>query len=222
MILGGRGRRNDIIGTPAIYDGLVYVAMGQDPEHGEGDGDLYCIDPNKRGDVSEMLAVDRATGEIIPYKRLQAVEPEKGEVAKPNPNSAIVWHYQGTDVNGNGKIDFEERMHRTCSTVTIKNDLLFIADFSGLFHCLNAKTGKMNWTYDMLAAMWGSALIAGDKVYIGDEDGDVVVFELKAQKHDPIFEVNMLSSIYSTPVMANDVLYIANKDHLFAIEATDK
>jgi len=28
--------RNHIIATPVIYDGLVYVAVGEDPEHGEG------------------------------------------------------------------------------------------------------------------------------------------------------------------------------------------
>jgi outer membrane protein assembly factor BamB len=125
-------------------------------------------------------------------------------------------------VNGNGKIEFEERMHRSCGTVAIKDDLLYVADFSGLFHCLNAKTGKLNWSYDMLAAAWGSVLIADNKVYVGDEDGDIIVFNLTAEKHDPIFEVNMLSSVYSTPVVANDVLFIANKDHLFAIKATDE
>ena len=28
--------RNDIISTPVVYEGLVYLANGQDPEHGEG------------------------------------------------------------------------------------------------------------------------------------------------------------------------------------------
>lgn len=40
----------------------------------------------------------------------------------------------------------------------------------GIFHCLNAKTGKVYWTYDLLAACWSSALLVDDKVYLGDED----------------------------------------------------
>ena len=80
-----------------------------------------------------------------------------GEVARPNPNSAAVWHYAGFDANGDGKLDFTETMHRTVGTAAIKNDLLFIADFSGMLHCLDAKTGKPHWAYDMLAACWGSA-----------------------------------------------------------------
>jgi outer membrane protein assembly factor BamB len=122
--------------------------------------------------------------------------------------------------------EFEDQMHRSCGTVAIKNDLLYIADFSGLFHCLDAKTGKRHWVYDMLAAAWSSPLIAGDHVYIGDEDGDIAIFKLSAdpevamKKGDPIREINMGNSVYSTPIIANDVLYITNRTHLFAIQAS--
>ena len=113
-------------------------------------------------------------------------------------------------------------MHRSCGTVASKNNLLYISDFSGLFHCLDAKTGAVHWTYDMLAAAWGSPLIVEDHVYIGDEDGDVSVFNLSKEKHDPIAEINMGNSVYSTPVVANNVLYIANKTHVFAIAVPKK
>ena len=122
-------------------------------------------------------------------------------------------------------------MHRSCGTVAIKDDLLFISDFSGLFHCLDAETGKVHWTFDMLAAAWGSPLIVGGYVYIGDEDGDVSIFKLtadpkKAMKDHgtfdaaPLYEVNMETSVYSTPIVANDTLYISTKNKLFAIGVT--
>ena len=107
-------------------------------------------------------------------------------------------------------------MHRTCGTVTIKDGLLFVADFSGLFHCLDVKTGQPLWTHDMLAASWGSPLVADGKVYIGDEDGDISVFDLSREKN-LLGEVNMGNSVYSTPIAIGDTLYIANKSHLFAI-----
>lgn len=222
-ILGGAGTRNNIIATPVICDGLVYVAVGQDPEHGEGIGHLWCIDPTKRGDVSPQLAVkasDKKT--IIPRRRLQAVIPDQGETVIDNPNSAAIWEFTQADHNGDGQIDFEEEMHRSCGTVAIKNDLLFISDFSGLFHCLDAKTGKEHWTYDMLAAAWGSPLIVDNHVYIGDEDGDICIFNLSAEKQEPFAELNMGSSVYTTPVVANGVLFIANRTHVFAIAAPEK
>jgi outer membrane protein assembly factor BamB len=241
--VSGRATRNHLIGTPVIHDGLVYIAVGEDPEHGVGVGHLWCIDPTKRGDVSPELAFNSADpNKPIPHKRLQAVVAEEGDFARANPNSAVVWHYAEDDWNGDGKIDFEETMHRTVGSVVIKDGILYIADFSGLFHCLDAKTGKVHWTYDMLSATWGSPLVVDGKVYIGDEDGDVAIFrhsadpnvamrniapegeEPEMKPYYAIFrrdenseDLNMGNSVYSTPIVADNVLYIANKSHLFAI-----
>lgn len=236
-ILGGRGTRNNIIATPVVYDGMVYVAVGQDPEHGEGVGHVWCIDPNKRGDVSSTLAKGK-DGKVIPARRLQAVDTEEGEKIELNPNSAVIWHYSEVDINGDGKVKFEETMHRTIGTAAIKNDLLFISDFSGLFHCMDAKKVDekttnddgthppvLYWKYDMFAAAWGSPLIVDGKVYIGDEDGDIAIFKLSSDPdvamsdEEPIAEVNVGNAVYSSPIVANDVLYIANKSTLFAISA---
>jgi outer membrane protein assembly factor BamB len=38
---------SEIIGTPAVADGRVYVTIGRDPNRGEGKGNLACIDPAK-------------------------------------------------------------------------------------------------------------------------------------------------------------------------------
>ena len=160
-------------------------------------------------------------------------ELHEGDFARANPNSAAVWHYSEVDRNGNGKADFEETMHRTVGSAAIKDGILYIADFSGLFHCVDAKTGKPHWTYDMLSAAWGSPLVVDGKVYIGDEDGDLAIFRHSA---DPSVamkdeggemvphygEISMGNSVYSTPIVAGNILYIANRTHLFAIQNQDE
>ncbi len=148
-----------------------------------------------------------------------------------NPNSAAVWHYDKFDLDRDGMDDFEETMHRTVGSPAIKNNLLFIADFSGIVHCLNAKTGRPHWTCDLLAACWTTPLIVGENVYISDEDGDVAIFALstdpskslkKARKvsdatHEPLNELNIGTAIFTMPVVANNILYIASRNRLFAI-----
>ncbi len=161
--------RNEVISTPVIWDGKVYIANGQDPEHGEGVGHLYCIDPTKRGDITK---------------------------------TGLVWHY--------------DKIRRSISTGAIYQGILYYSDFSGFLHAIDAKTGQAFWVHDMLAAIWGSPMVIGGNVYLGDEDGDVAI--LKAGKEKKLLgEMNMGSSVYSTPVPANGTLYIANRNQLFAI-----
>ena len=226
-IIGGSGTRNNLIATPVVYNDLVYIGVGQDPEHEIGEGHLWCIDPTKRGDVSPELAM-KVEGDKrvpIPHKRIQAVIPEEGEIAVDNPNSAVVWHYAMQDTNGDDEIDYEEEMHRTIGTCAIKDDVLYIADFGGVVHCLDARGDngqpKVYFTYDMFALSWGSPLIADGKVFIGDEDGEVAVFEFGPQYNEPMEEINMRTSVYSTPIAANGRIYISTKDKLFAIEKKD-
>ena len=54
------------------------------------------------------------------------------------------------------------------------------------------------------------------KVYLGDEDGDVLIMEAGKQ-YKLISTVNMGSSVYSTPVPANGTLFVTNRNQLFAI-----
>jgi outer membrane protein assembly factor BamB len=232
----GKGTRNDCIATPVIYDGLVYIATGQDPDHGEGVGYLWCIDPMKKtdgSDVSPTLAFNASDPEKpIPYKRVQAVVESEGDFERPNPDSAVVWAYSEVDRDGDGDIAFEETMHRSIGTVSIREGILYIADFSGLFHCLDAKgdegKAKVHWVYDMLSASWSTPMIVEGKVYIGDEDGEVAIFRHSADPNEAMKEedgemvpyygtANMGGSVYSTPAVAGNVLYISNPTHLFAI-----
>jgi outer membrane protein assembly factor BamB len=95
--------------------------------------------------------------------------------------------------------------------------LLYTADLSGFVYCLDAKTGELYWTYDTYAAIWGSPYVADGKVYIGDEDGDIAVLKIGKQK-ELLYEVNMGSAVYTTPVAKNGVLYVTNRSMLFALQ----
>jgi outer membrane protein assembly factor BamB len=209
--LGGSGDRSNIIATPVVYEGRIYVATGDDPEFGEGPGHLWCIDPTRRGDVSPELVVDR-NGQPVPPRRNQAIDASAGETLRANPNSAAVWQYTGTRANG----EFTQTMHRTLSMAAVKDDLLVIADIAGLVHCLDAKTGRAHWTYDLMSPVWGSPCLVDGKIYLGDQDGDVAVFELKPALK-LLAKNAMGGSVYSTPAVANEVLYVSTSTHLIAV-----
>ena len=44
---------SEIIGCPVFFSNRVYVAIGQDPEHGHGRGALWCLDATKTGKITQ-------------------------------------------------------------------------------------------------------------------------------------------------------------------------
>lgn len=170
--VNGRGTRNSIVSTPVIQDNHVFLAVGADPEYGDGPGHLHCIDATKTGDIT-------ASGQV--------------------------WHY--------GNDDFQ----RTISTAAIADGLLYLPTLSGFLHCVDASTGKRLWVHDTYAAIWGSPAVIDGKVYIGTEDGEVVVLE-HGRELKELAANDMGSSIYTTPTAANGVLYVTTRKTLVAIQ----
>jgi outer membrane protein assembly factor BamB len=166
--------RNEVIATPVIYQDRVYIANGQEPEHGQGVGHMYCIDATKRGDIT---------------------------------TTGMVWHYN--------------KISSSMSTAAIKDGLVYEADLNGFLHCLDAKTGQLYWTHDMLAVIWGSPLLVDGKIYLGDEDGDVVVMQ-EGKTKKVIAEMKFASSVYSTAVPAHGVLFISTRNQLYALAETQR
>jgi outer membrane protein assembly factor BamB len=59
--------RSSIIASPVFADGRVFVAMGQDPLHGNGPSLIHAISPNGQGDVtkSRLLWTSREVGRVV-------------------------------------------------------------------------------------------------------------------------------------------------------------
>ena len=121
--------RNEVIATPVIFDERVYIANGQDPEHGEGVGHFYAIDATKRGDIT-------TTGRDLALRQDPPLDLDR----RPSPTA---WSTSPTSAASS-----------TAST---------------------RRPARSYWTHDMFAAVWGSPFVVDGKVYLGDEDGDVVV-----------------------------------------------
>ena len=116
--------------------------------------------------------------------------------------TGLVWHF--------------DKIRRSISTPAIKDGLVYQADFSGFLHCLDAKTGQEYWNHDLFAAVWGSPVLIDGKIYLGDEDGDVVIMQ-EGKTKKVLAEINMGSSVYSSAVPANGALYISNRNQLYAL-----
>jgi outer membrane protein assembly factor BamB len=160
---------SEIISTPVVYKDRVYVAIGHDPENGDGAGAFTCIDATKTGDITAA-----------------------------------------------GKIWVDEKVARSISTASIADGLVYIADFPGIVHCLDAETGKPYWTHDTEGHVWGSTLVGDGKVYVGNENGSLAILAAGKEKK-VIATIDFKDPILATPVAADGVLYVATGTNLYAI-----
>jgi outer membrane protein assembly factor BamB len=120
------------------------------------------------------------------------------------------------DITESGRVWQYDKINRSISTAAVADGLVYISDFRGILHCLDAGTGKPYWTFDMLAPVWGSPLVADGKVYVGDQDGDVAILKT-GKEMAKVAEIDMGNAVCSTPVPANGVLYIMTNSQLYAI-----
>ncbi|HBI47009.1 MAG TPA: pyrrolo-quinoline quinone [Planctomycetales bacterium] len=120
------------------------------------------------------------------------------------------------DITETGRIWSYDGMDRTIASATIADGLVYVPDIAGRVHCLDADSGKRYWVYETGAQIWGSILAADGKLYFGTKREFVV---MAAGKEAKVLSREQLgSAMYSTPIAANGVLYVASQQYLWAIQ----
>ena len=183
------------------------------PEHNKfKDGKPLPYSKDNQG-PSEIIATPVTSGNRI----YVAVGQDSRHGEGPGCFSCIDATGRG-DITQSGKVWQCFEVDRSFSSASVVDGLVFIADYSREVRCLDAATGVVYWTHKLPAHPFGSTLAADGKVYIGDESGRVTVLACSREKQ--VLAVNRLDApIFTTPVAANGVLYIATQKTLYAIQS---
>ena len=100
--------------------------------------------------------------------------------------------------------------------MSVADGLVYAAEYDGDIHCYDAKTGEQYWVHETQSRIWGSTLVADGKLWMGTEDGELHI--LKAGKtKEALNLIEFPAPIYSSGVVANNIVYIATQTHLYAI-----
>lgn len=119
------------------------------------------------------------------------------------------------DITTSGRVWTYDGLDRSLSTVAIAEGLLYVTDVAGRLHCLDAATGQCHYVYETKAETWGGPLLADGKIYFGNKRE----FYVMAAGKEPrvLSKIRVGSPIYSTPIAANGVLYVASQRYLWAV-----
>ena len=99
------------------------------------------------------------------------------------------------------------------STCSVNDGLLFTAEYDGFVHCIDADTGKQYWEHDMDADTWSSCYTVDGKVYIGNENGEILVFDhSKTKKLIGTIKMGKGTKVRATPVVVNGTLFVGTEN----------
>jgi len=144
------------------------------------------------------------------------LSPEHGNA--PSLIYAISPNGQG-DVTESSLLWTSREVGRVVGTPIANDGLLYVGDLGGTMHCLDAATGAEVWRHETNGAIWGSLLLAGDRLYVGNVEGRMTV--LRAGRHKELLgEIEMDAPIYSPPAIVGDALYLATAKRLYLIKLT--
>lgn len=119
-------------------------------------------------------------------------------------------------------------LHSIISTPVIQDGYIYGVDSYGELRCLDAKTGERKWS--TVAATtgkelrWGNAFLVpqGDRFFLFNELGDLIIARLTPEKYDEIDRANILEPtntlapppgrrvLWSHPAFANRCIYARN------------
>src|SRR5262249_49677549 len=104
---------------------------------------------------------------------------------------------------------------RVGSAVLYK-DSLYLADADGFAECIDAHTGKVAWKERLGGRLWGSMLLADEKLYVSNLEGQTFVLAVDT-KFRLIAKNEIPEPIYAAPAASNGDLFLRTHQHLYCI-----
>jgi outer membrane protein assembly factor BamB len=152
--------RSPIVATPVYDDGRIFIAMGDDPSHGNGPSLLHAISPNGQGDVTESRRlwtsgeIGRVIAAPVVNDGLLYVGDLGGKVCCLDAaTGALVWTHQ-TDA-------------AIWGCLWLAGGRLYVGNEDGRVTVLRAGRRKeVLATIEMESALYSRPALSGDALYL--------------------------------------------------------
>jgi len=103
-----------------------------------------------------------------------------------------------------------------CSTPSVADGLVYVADCGGKVHCVDAATGRRCWVHDAGGEIWASTLVADGKLYVGTRRGDFWILAA-GRRLEVLSSIRLDQPVISTPIAAGGTLYVSTMSQLYAL-----
>jgi outer membrane protein assembly factor BamB len=131
----------------------------------------------------------------------------------------------GVKAEGTGNITDANRLWLTTTanpqrigTGVVVGKYLYIADEPHIAQCLEMATGKEVWRARISdGAIWSSPILAGDRLYVTNQNGTTVVFQANPEKFEVLAENKLDEPSNSTIAISDGQIFLRTSEHLYCI-----
>jgi outer membrane protein assembly factor BamB/tRNA A-37 threonylcarbamoyl transferase component Bud32 len=229
---------DEIRGTPAVHDGVVYV--------GSYDNNLYAINITDgsfiwkyaadAGIVTQPIIADGNVFFGSEDKRLHVISARSGKIiwsyytdgpVRSSPSIGLGHIVFGADdgflhvvnsITGRRAWRFDAGAPIR-STPLIQSDQIYFGTEEGDFYCLDLN-GAVKWRFKSKRAITSSAAVFRETIIVGSVDG--IVYALDLQSGFVIWRFRLGKATISTPCVAENMVFIGSTDnHLYCLDASN-
>jgi outer membrane protein assembly factor BamB len=175
----GITNRGSIIACPAYHEGRVYLAMGQDPTHGDGMGRLYAIAANGTGDVTHR-------GRLWEYTDLHRT------ICTPIIQDGLVYVGDNygvvhcVDAQTGKRVWAHDQKGRIWGCMVMAGNCLYVGDESGRIVVYRAcRELDILARIDMPAPLYGAPAVAGDTMFLATTESLYAIRQLNSGFYTP-------------------------------------
>ncbi|HEX4682917.1 MAG TPA: PQQ-binding-like beta-propeller repeat protein [Gemmatimonadaceae bacterium] len=187
------------VSSPAIVPGKVII--------GSGDGFVYAVSPSSGGVLWKAKTGGRVRGtpavaDGIVYAgsfdgRLYALDLSTG---------AERWRFDTQGVTLKSQ-DYGFDRRSIQSSPAVAGGTVFVGARDGFLYAVDARTGKLRWTYDHKVSWINSSpAVVGDVVYAGSSDAQFLQ-AVDAASGKELWRAKCDNTVWGSPVVAGDVIY---------------
>ncbi len=231
-----------IYGTPAVGEGLVFVASysGKIYAYNSTSGALRWVYP-RIGDFDVPIIGGPVVSEGVVYVgvadgKVYAFDAATGDKMWEFQTGDKIWSSPAILDNILFIASFDKKLYavETASGAKIwefetsgvliaeplvHNGVVYVGSFDRYLYALDATSGNLKWEFMGEKGFWVKPVILNDVIYAPSLDGKV--YAIDAQNGNKIVEFNLDSPVSSSPVLVGELVIVATQNgQVYAIDTT--
>jgi len=120
------------------------------------------------------------------------------------------------DITREQRLWHVERTQQRIGSAVVRDGHLYVSNAPGIAECIEIQTGKTVWKERLGGNLWGSMMLAGDRLYVSNTQGEVFILAASPQ-YRLIAKNDMQEHIKASLAPSDGQLFVRTYEHLYCL-----